>query len=165
MAEESGHPKRLYLLLVAETAGGYRLGRDWLYDRKAKSYTSDDVLEKLVERVVRELESEVAHGGCVDEYMQDQVVVFQALGEGRSGVDGGGGGSGEGRVEKGGGVSLHTRTARWVVERLLGRGFDGDGGCEGVGLKVGERFWERREGWGERGKKETIEEGMERLEM
>jgi len=165
VAEESGHPKRLYLLLVAETAGGYRLGRDWLYDRKAKSYTSDDVLEKLVERVVRELESEVANGGCVDEYMQDQVVVFQALGEGRSGV--GGGGGGEGTVEGEEGVpSLHTRTARWVVERVLGRGFDGKGECEGVGLRVGERFLERGPGGEEENRRGgTVEEGIEKLEI
>lgn len=119
-----------------------------------------------MERVVRELESEVANGGCVDEYMQDQVVVFQALGEGRSGV--GGGGGGEGTVEGEEGVpSLHTGTARWVVERVLGRGFDGKGECEGVGLRVGERFLERGPGGEEERRRGggTVEEGIEKLEI
>lgn len=132
--EESRHPKRLYLLLVAETSNNYRLGRDWLYDRKLR--TSKDLAEApeiVVDRVVRELEGELRRGGCVDEYMEDQLVVFQALAQGRSLVDGG----------KGKEASLHTRTARWVVERLLGVRFDEVGACEGVGLRVGERFWER----------------------
>lgn len=126
------------------------------------------MLDRLVERVVRELETEVAHGACVDEYMQDQVVVFQALGEGRSGVARGGGGD-DGTVEgeeEERVPSLHTRTARWVVERVLGREFDGKGECEGVGLRVGERFLERGSGGEEeRRRGETVEEGMERLEI
>ena len=134
--EDSRHPKRLYLLLVAETSNNYRLGRDWLYDRQLR--TPSDLAEApkvLVKQVVKELEDELRHGGCVDEYMEDQLVVFQALAQGRSCVDGG----------KGREVSLHTKTARWVVERLLGVGFDGMGACEGVGFTVGERFWERAE--------------------
>ncbi|KAI4129468.1 MAG: hypothetical protein LQ347_003771, partial [Umbilicaria vellea] len=88
--EESRHPKRLYLLLVAETSNHYRLGRDWLYDRKLR--TPQDLADApaiLMERVVRELEDELRRGGCVDEYMEDQLVVFQALAQGRSWVDGG----------------------------------------------------------------------------
>lgn len=134
--EESRHPKRLYLLLVAETSNHYRLGRDWLYDRKLR--TSKDLAEApkiLVKQVVRELEDELRRGGCVDEYMADQLVVFQALAQGRSWVDGGNGRE----------ASLHTRTARWVVERLLGVSFDEMGACDGVGLRVGERFWDRPE--------------------
>lgn len=134
--EDSKHPKRLYLLLVAETSNNYRLGRDWLYDRKLRTPT--DLAEAprvLVKQVVRELEDELQHGGRVDEYMEDQLVVFQALSRGRSWVD-----SGQERE-----ASLHTKTARWVVERLLGVGFDGTGGCEGLGFRVGEKFWERAE--------------------
>lgn len=132
--EDSQHPKRLYLLLVAETSNDYRLGRDWLYDRKLR--TSKDMAEApriLVKQVVRGLEDELRHGGCVDEYLEDQLVVFQALAQGRSWADGG----------KEREASLHTRTARWVVESLLGTTFDGKGACEGVGFRVGERFWER----------------------
>lgn len=142
--EDSKHPKRLYLLLVAETSNNYRLGRDWLYDRKLRSPTdSAEAPGILVNQVVRELEDELRHGGCVDEYMEDQLVVFQALAQGRSWVD----------IGKGREASLHTRTARWVVERLSGVGFDGMGACDGVGFRVGERFWERAEE-----EKELVEE-------
>lgn len=87
--ENSGNDKRLYLLLVAETSNGFRLGRDWLYDRKTKGSSPDERCELLVSRVVKDLKQELKHGGCVDEYMQDQLVVFQALAAGNSEVDGG----------------------------------------------------------------------------
>ena len=133
--EDSGSPKRLYLLLVAETSNGYRLGRDWMYDRKATASTVEQKNEQLVEQVWNELEAEIAHGGCVDEYMQDQLVVFQALAKGKAEVDDG----------KGRGSSLHTRTAKWVAEQVLGVRFNQKGACEGVNFRVGEKNWERAE--------------------
>ena len=133
--EDSRNPKRLYLLLVAETSNGYRLGRDWMYDRKATASTPEQKNEQLVERVFKEMESELAHGGCVDEYTQDQLVVFQALAKGKAEMDGG----------KGREPSLHTRTVRWVAEQVLGVKFDEKGTCEGVGFRVGEKYWERIE--------------------
>ena len=48
-------------------------------------------------------------------------VVFQALAHGKSTID---------AREP----SLHTQTARWVVEQLLGIRFDESGHCEGIGL-------------------------------
>lgn len=131
--EDSRDEKRLYLLLVAETSSGYRLGRDWLYDRKIRS---SKAVDDLVTRVVDDLEQELAHGGCVDEYLQDQLVVFQALAQGRSWIDDGT------RKE----ASLHTRTVRWVVERILGVGFDEAGTCAGIGYQVGENFLGERRG-------------------
>ena len=125
--EDSKHSKRLYLLLVAETSNGYRLGRDWLYDEKVSVTALDKTLHRLVAKVVRDLDAELAHGGCVDEFMQDQLVVFRALAEGRTEVDGG----------AGRGASLHAQTAWWVVERLLGSKFE-DGQCYGIGLKAGQ---------------------------
>ncbi|MCJ1405042.1 hypothetical protein MMC11_008268 [Xylographa trunciseda] len=125
--EDSKHSKRLYLLIVAETSNGYRLGRDWLYDEKIGVTRLDKTLHRLVSKVVKDIHDELAHGGCVDEYMQDQLVVFQALTDGRTEVDGG-----SGRV-----ASLHTQTARWVIETLLGPRFE-DGHCHGIGLHAGE---------------------------
>ena len=122
--DNSRHPKRLYLLLVAETSNGYRLGRDWLYDRRIMEATMDDHAKDLVGKVVGELGRELARGGCVDEYLQDQLVVFQALSEGRAVVD-------TGKNDQG---SLHTQTARWVVEKVLGLDFD-KGSCTGIGFK------------------------------
>lgn len=133
--EDSRSPKRLYLLLVAETSNGYRIGRDWMYDRKATASTIEQKSEQLVDQVFTELEAELAHGGCCDEYMQDQLVVFQALAKGRAVVDDG----------KERGPSLHTRTARWVAEEVLGVSFDEKGECEGVQFRVGEKYWERAE--------------------
>lgn len=131
--EDSGHAKRYYLLLVAHTSGGYRLGRDVLYDshvhrKKAKELS---VVEYMVRTCTEELKKEVEGGGCVDELMQDQMVVFQALARGRSTVLG----RGEG--------SLHTRTARWVAERIAGVewGGEGRGEVEGVGLRAGGLEW------------------------
>ncbi|KAF2838218.1 RNA 3'-terminal phosphate cyclase [Patellaria atrata CBS 101060] len=137
--EDSGHPKRLYLLLVATTSNGHELGRDWLYDGKLKGVdTSTEALfvaaSRLVSRVVGDLATELSHGGCVDEYMRDQIVVFQALAEGVSHVD-------VGKMEDGRSVkpSLHTRTAWWVAEQMLGTTFDGDGKVEGVGFVMDQK--------------------------
>ena len=129
--EDSMHPKRLYLLLVAETTFAYRLGRDWLFDRKC------DFLKAavpLVLQVVEELDKELAHGGCVDEYLQDQLVVFQALAQGNSAVH-------LGMDTK---PSLHTQTVRWVGQKILDIYFDNEGTCEGISFKSGERFCERQ---------------------
>ena len=132
--ENSGHEKRIYLLLVAETENGYRLGRDWLYDLKTKGVPLSKTCDNLVSKVVKDLKREVRHGGCVDEFMQDQLVVFQALATGRTKID-------CGKQES----SLHTMTARWVVETILGSAFNGSGDCEGVGYRGCEVFLIRNE--------------------
>ncbi|KAL9608535.1 MAG: hypothetical protein Q9167_006649 [Letrouitia subvulpina] len=128
--EISMHSKRLYLLVVAETGNGYRLGRDCLYESKSSSTT----VKEVATRVVQELQQELYHGGCVDEYMHDQLVVFQALALGKSTVDSGNGAS----------ASLHTKTVRWVAEKVLGIIFEDDGACEGIGFEVGEEFQSRK---------------------
>jgi RNA 3'-terminal phosphate cyclase (ATP) len=133
--EDSRHPKRWYLLLVATSENGFKLGRDWLYDRKIRDEGA--VVSDLATSVAKSLAHEIQHGGCVDEYMRDQLVVFQALAKGRSTINGG---------EKDGQPirpSLHAETARWVVSRLLDVDFDGEGTCEGIGLVPGEHYGQR----------------------
>ena len=132
--EDSRSDKRLYLLLVAEISNGYRLGCDWLFDMKSQGSTMDQKCEKLVSRVVKDLKRELKHEGCVDEYMQDQLVVFQALAAGKTQVDGG-------KTRE---TTLHTKTARWVAEQIVGVKFDELGQCEGVGFVVGEDFKKKR---------------------
>jgi len=105
--EDSGSDKRWYVLLVAETSNGYRLGRDWLYDLKTKGFKVKETCEKLVSKVLKDLKRELEHGSCVDEYMQDQMVVFQALAARKAKIDGGKQGA-----------CLHTQTARWVVKKM-----------------------------------------------
>lgn len=124
--EDSGHPSRFYTLLVAHTSAGWRIGRDYLCGWRKARNESEAILmvDRAVTKVVGDLMGEIRGGGCVDEHMQDQLVVFQALAKGRSVV--------RGRDGKG---TLHTQTARWVCEQLLGsRGvrFDKDGACEGI---------------------------------
>jgi RNA 3'-terminal phosphate cyclase (ATP) len=65
----------------------------------------------------------------VDEYLRDQLVVFQALAEGRSSVYGGKS-KDEGVLL---GPSLHAKTAQWVAQKMLGVDFDDEGKCEGIG--------------------------------
>ena len=127
--EDSRNEKRWYLLLVAETSSGYRLGCDWLYDLKTKGIKTEEICAKLVSKVVNDLKREMNHGGCVDEYMQDQLVVFQALADGQATVD-------AGKQQ----ASLHTRAAKWVAGRILGVNFKQNGNCEGVRFCVGEDF-------------------------
>ncbi|KAL8690114.1 MAG: hypothetical protein Q9218_004363 [Villophora microphyllina] len=141
--EDTKNGARWYLLIVAETSNGYRLGRDCLWDRKSKS----DTLEAVASFVVKGIEQELERGGCVDEYMQDQLVVFQALAEGRSTVD-----SGKDMY-----ATLHTKTARWVAEQLLGVPFDEQGTCGGCGFEVGESFHRRQE-------QEAVENSAKELE-
>jgi RNA 3'-terminal phosphate cyclase (ATP) len=129
--EKSGHPKRLYLLLVAKSVNGHNLGRDWLFDQKITSLP--DAMSRLVNRVVDELATEMEHGGTVDEYMRDQLVVFQALAKGQSKVEVGHSMDGK-PIE----ASLHTKTAEWVTHELLDVEFDNQGGCNGIGHVVGE---------------------------
>lgn len=139
--EDSGDPKRLYLLLVAHTTNGCRLGRDWLYHEKIQGAPSKSqaelIAEKVVDKVIGELALEIAHGGCVDEYMRDQLVVFETLADGKSHVDGGLN-TGEG--------SLHTKTCRWVAEQILAdqAHFDAAGHCTGVGFSAGEIYEDRK---------------------
>ncbi|KAF2231802.1 RNA 3'-terminal phosphate cyclase, partial [Viridothelium virens] len=174
--ETPGSTKTTYVLLVAHTTTGHRLGTDLYLSKFASSSStpsnsthhnqhhgpnttisarqrrskrppahsaSDNAattdaaaLPAFAERVVADLAAELAHGGAVDTHMRDQLVVYQALAEGRSyEEDGKDGGRRKARE-----ASLHTRTAEWVCEKLLrGRGvrFDGLGGCEGCGWVVG----------------------------
>jgi RNA 3'-terminal phosphate cyclase (ATP) len=129
--EDSLDPRRLYILLVAHTTSGWRLGRDFLgTGKKLNSQREvDGLVEGGVKGVVEGLRKEVERGGCVDEFLQDQLVVFQALAAGRSAVDAG---KGEG--------TLHARTVRWVCGEVLGGGgfaIEEGGGCGGIGSRIG----------------------------
>ncbi|KAL5490083.1 hypothetical protein ACEPAI_4916 [Sanghuangporus weigelae] len=80
----------------------------------------------------RELVRQLEEGGCVDEWLQDQMIIFLALAKGRS-------------IVRTGRVTLHSRTAIWVAERLTSTKFEVkenvDGTeqsliiCEGIGLE------------------------------
>ncbi|KAK7192136.1 hypothetical protein DPSP01_009795 [Paraphaeosphaeria sporulosa] len=124
--EDSMHEKRFYLLLVATTTTGVKLGRDWLYDHVVRVGKIDSIISSIVKKVFNDLIEELDHEGCADEYMRDQLVVFQALAVGKSNVYGGK------RKEVLLEPSLHAKTAHWVAKELIDVHFDDDGGCEGI---------------------------------
>lgn len=119
-----------------------------------------DVLERvageMAERVVGELRALLDEGRAMDRWMEDQVVVFAALaGSGtettmatgkpagskkrKTAERSAGGADEDGRVNEGedaGGASLHTVTARWIANELLGVEFNDNGECQGIGLKA-----------------------------
>lgn len=129
--EPSHHEKRYYLLLIATSSTGIKLGRDWLYDQAVRPGKTERIVPTMVRKVSDDLIGEIGHGGCVDEFARDQVVVFQALAEGRSEVFGGS------RGNEGVRPSLHAKTAMWVCKEMLGVRFHGEEWCEGIGFRPG----------------------------
>ncbi|KAH0562405.1 hypothetical protein GP486_002906, partial [Trichoglossum hirsutum] len=134
----------LYLFLALHTTTSQILSTDLLLplpSRKKKPHHHPN-LTALATRTVRALKREYDRGGCVDYRMRDQLVVFQALASGKCRVSGGGSGAGaaDGDTsdhDEDGSGSLHTKTSRWVLGRLLGAQWDGQGNCEGVGWESG----------------------------
>ncbi|KAJ9607687.1 hypothetical protein H2200_007765 [Cladophialophora chaetospira] len=115
----SGDERRLYILLTAHLSSGHTLGRDYLAPHRKIGDEADRrrFVDEAVNTVVRDFRREVEREKCVDEFVEDQLVVFQALAEGGSQVDGGRvGGKGEDK-ETG---SLHTRTGGGLRRRKDG---------------------------------------------
>lgn len=81
--EESGHESRIYVLLVARSET-LRWGRDVLYGGKRKGKGKAELSRTVARAVVRALRDEIQKGGVVDEFLQDQLVIFQALAQGRT---------------------------------------------------------------------------------
>lgn len=109
------------VVIWAETDTGCILAGSALGDR---SKTSKAVAVEACAELIRHLET----GGCVDEYLQDQLIILMALAEGPSRV-------------LAGPISLHTQTAIWVAKELTGVEFSVEKvndttcwiQCEGIG--------------------------------
>lgn len=136
---------RIYVMLVAHTSTSLLFGRDWLYDRKTKDKTPEDISAEIADKLVEDLNSELKSGGMVDEYLQDQVVIFQALANSRSTILGNqllSHSSNPSRLDRTdepfGSGSKHTTTARWVASQMLPRlkWYNHGQTCEGVGWKA-----------------------------
>jgi RNA 3'-terminal phosphate cyclase (ATP) len=144
VVEDSRHDARLYTLLVAHTSTGLRFGRDWLYDGKSRGKTPEELGTEISLKVINDLKRELEKGGLVDEYLQDQLVVFQALAAGPSSLPETASAlsSDSTRVDRTdepfGDGSTHATTARWVASELLPRARWIDKGriCEGVGWRT-----------------------------
>ncbi|KAK2015733.1 RNA 3'-terminal phosphate cyclase [Colletotrichum eremochloae] len=142
VVEDSGHDARVYVLLVARSTSGLAWGRDVLTSIPKKGRQQREPVASLVSRkVVGDLVKELAVArSTTDEFLQDQLVIFQALAEGRTSfprcplagsadvevleqdvaqLD-----VGE-RMRKDradkpfGHGSLHSQTARWVASQIL----------------------------------------------
>ncbi|XXH02321.1 hypothetical protein Hte_008694 [Hypoxylon texense] len=146
--EDSGHEARMYALLVAHSETGLRWGRDYLYDKSRKKKSPETLSSEISRKVCKDLFEEISVRGVVDEYLQDQLVIFQALADGRSSFPRG---AKPADADADGGVpddldssneppdhpkpersmrkdktdkpfgegSTHTTTARWVASELL----------------------------------------------
>ncbi|KAH6657033.1 RNA 3'-terminal phosphate cyclase [Truncatella angustata] len=159
ITEESAHESRMYVLLVAVSKTGLRWGRDFLYNKNRKKKTPGMLSSEMSRKVSRDLRHEISLRGAVDEYLQDQLVVFQVLSQGMSSFgrneqDADGDGRGvapemdglaiieEQRMRKDkthepfGQGSTHTTTARWVASQLLPqvKWFNKGELCEGAGI-------------------------------
>ncbi|KAE8317855.1 RNA 3'-terminal phosphate cyclase/enolpyruvate transferase [Aspergillus transmontanensis] len=142
-SEATHHYSHVYILIVAHTSTGFRVGHDALFGlyrhpgaRQARHKSRDGpekvVIEvkSLVERCVDGFLEELydprlqegptpvdgeGHPPCVDRYSRDQLAVFEALGRSTSQPnDDSGSGKEDERY-----WSLHTQTARWVCEEML----------------------------------------------
>ena len=159
--EDSGRDSRVYVLLVARSAA-LRWGRDILTSVPKKAKSKSAVSDAFSRQVAKDLYREVRKRGVVDEFLQDQLVVFQALAEGRTsfprsegedtdetdaadalaGLQIGEGDEGLKKVKKiyepFGEGTTHTTTARWVTAELLpGVTWYNNGSvCDGAGIRM-----------------------------
>ncbi|KAK4145049.1 RNA 3'-terminal phosphate cyclase/enolpyruvate transferase [Dichotomopilus funicola] len=182
--EDSGADTRIYVLLVAK-AGVVRWGRDILTSMPKKAKAADkgagskagkggsskanngtgnggsSVSAAISRKLAKELYEEVSSGGVVDEYLQDQLVIFQALAEGRTSFprgeakdsleqavaqlsqltlhhDDDHNSQGKKTDKPFGEGSTHTTTARWVTAQLLPgvKWYNKGLLCEGTGVRM-----------------------------
>jgi len=161
--EDSVKDARIYVLLVARSET-LRWGRDILTSAPKKGKGGEKLNDNISKKVCKALYEEVETRGVVDEFMQDQLVIFQALAEGETsfprneqvdGVDGYA--LSPDTVRKGvedltigerrrkdkmhepfGQGSTHTTTARWVAAELLPKvaWYNKGAVCEGVGTRM-----------------------------
>lgn len=156
VVEDTVEESRVYVLLVARSET-LRWGRDVLTSvpkkSKKKKGEEEDFEVSVARKVCQELCEELEGRGAVDEYLQDQLVVFQALAEGRTsfprsgdrgveeelaGLAIGESMRKEKALEPFGEGSTHTTTARWVAAELLGgvEWYNKGRVCQGVGMRM-----------------------------
>ncbi|RPB20529.1 EPT/RTPC-like protein [Terfezia boudieri ATCC MYA-4762] len=130
---------------------------------------------RLLSKALAKLATQWFQGEVLDEFLRDQLVIYQALCTGESYISGGQGEVGRlggeevmgGLKEEGvqwGSGSLHAQTARWIAREVGGVEWVGSGkeGCVGVGLKAGEKWEGEWEGeWEERMRRRRKERGGE----
>jgi RNA 3'-terminal phosphate cyclase (ATP) len=92
------------ILIVAKTTTGCLLAGSALGETKKRGHVvGREAAEELIETI--------EDGGCVDEWLQDQLILFMALAKGKSEI-------------LTGSLTLHTQTAIWVAQQLCGAVFE-----------------------------------------
>ncbi|RNA21169.1 RNA 3 -terminal phosphate cyclase [Brachionus plicatilis] len=112
------------IFITAETTSGCFLAGSAL---GSKGVPAEHVAQEAVDSLVHDLECEA----CVDQYLQDQLIIFMALAEGKSRI-------------KAGPLTLHTKTAIHFTELLTGTNFNISSvdsktniiECNGIGFKI-----------------------------
>ncbi|KAF8803623.1 RTC domain-containing 1 [Phlegmacium glaucopus] len=94
------------IVLWAELEGGGIIGGSAV---GSKGVDPEITGEQAADELVRGLNE----GGCIDEWLQDQIIIFMALADGKSEVRCGTGG-----------LTLHTRTAIWLAQELTDAKFE-----------------------------------------
>lgn len=143
-SEQTYHHTHVYILLVAHTSNGFRIGGDALLreiktsrakrkrNHRERGPSRDDPIPRihaLVQRCIDNFSRQLydpaldrqkgRHVPCVDEHMRDQLVIFEALGGqeqecGHSSSD-----RAQIQREDERYWSLHTQTAQWVFGQFL----------------------------------------------
>ena len=91
------------IIIVAETTTGQLLGCSAL---GKKGLPAEAVAENAVETLIHDIECE----SCVDQFMQDQLIIYMALAKGKSTI-------------KCGPLTLHTQTAIYFTQLMTGANF------------------------------------------
>lgn len=121
-SEKSAFGNGSGIILIAETSTGCLLAGSGLGSRDVKA---EDVGRQAAEELLHNLD----HGGCVDDYMQDQLIIMMALAKGKSRI-------------LSGPVTLHTKTAIHIAKLMTEAKFNIEEisekqtiiECEGVGF-------------------------------
>jgi RNA 3'-terminal phosphate cyclase (ATP) len=138
LSEATSHHTHIYILLVAHMSNGLTVGSDALFNGYEKRdgrnkgntvATLNSLVDSCVTSLVEELSGlkKDADGKiqpAVDVHMRDQLIIFEALGllgeSAKQNHEAGVLKKLDGEDERY--WSLHTRTARWVCEQILGQG-------------------------------------------
>lgn len=81
--EESGHADRVYVMLVAK-AKNCRWSRDYINSDRLKDVNIASLSKQISSQLAKDLEDE-SNGDCpIDTFLQDQLVIYQCLADGRS---------------------------------------------------------------------------------
>lgn len=81
--EDSGHIDRVYVMLVGK-AKYCRWGRDYINSDRLKDVNLVSLSKQISSQLAKDLEDESSGDCLIDTFLQDQLIIYQSLAEGRS---------------------------------------------------------------------------------